>query len=371
MVVVVGNQIMYEVCARVSDYVGFRFSDTRAVCYMILFTVACLWNVLVDMVTTYYVAEQIMMELGFRTYKGQLLDEVPTFTERFETYAMQRTLAENTFSYAFPSTFLIPFLLEPFATVLGPLMMGIWIVGSHPELRGREAENWVAAAPIDLGRYADILLNMVLAILIFYFPGGYTHTLFIALGLSHLYIYVMDQYKVLRSVPSITVATMEIDWWAQALLAPCCGLILACLVFKGNCQDYGYCLEGASIFLSCTTAFFVHCIVHFLVHCHVVPLFGVAQPDEADDPCAHITFKHVSEVNPVSWFTTNPVHCLRSEYVYGHQPPCRFLFSGKEHLVESNPSIGCFFRGGKVASSEDFSRMGSFEAQNPADKGAA
>jgi len=115
----------------------------------------------------------------------------------------------------------------------------------------------------------------------------------------------------------------------------------------------------------------VHCIVHALLHFHVVPLFGTPQPDEADDPCAHITFKHVSEVNPVSWFTTNPVHCLRSEYVYGHQPPSRFLFSGKEHLIEANPSIGCFFRGGTVASSEDFSRMGSYEAQNPADKGAA
>jgi len=29
MVVVVGNNIMYEVCARVSDYVGFRFKDAR------------------------------------------------------------------------------------------------------------------------------------------------------------------------------------------------------------------------------------------------------------------------------------------------------------------------------------------------------
>jgi hypothetical protein len=375
MVVVVGNQIMYEVCARVSDYVGFRFSDTRAVCYMILFTVACLWNVCVDMVTTYYVAEQIMMELGFRTYHGKLLTEVPTFTSRFETYAMQRTLAENTYSYAFPSTFLIPFLLEPVATVLGPLMMGVYIVGSHPEIRGREAENWVAAAPIDLGRYADILLNMVLAILIFYFPGGYTHTLFIALGLSHIYIFAMDQYKLLRSAPNITVATMEVDWWAQALLAPCCGLILSCLVFKANCQDYGYCLDGAPLILSCTSAFFVHCALHTVLQCYVVPLFGTPPLDEADDPCAHITFKDVSEVNPVSWFTTNPVHCLRSEHIYGHQPPCRFLISGKEHLIDANPSIGCFFRGGKVASSEDFrkirSEMSFEEEEKKEDKSAA
>jgi len=359
MVVCIGNQIMYEVCARVSEYVGYRFSDTKAVCYMMLFTVACLWNVCVDMVTTYYVAEQIMMELGFRTYHGLTLKEVPTFTERFETYAMQRTLAENTFGYAFPSTFLVPFLLEPFATVLVPLMLGVYIVGSHPEIRGREAEEWVAAIPIDLGRYADILLNMVLAILIFYFPGGYTHTLFIALGLSHVYIYAMDQYKVLRSVPSITVATMEVDWWAQALLAPCCGLILSCLVFKANCQDFGYCIEGPPLVLSCTSAFIAHCILHVAVQTYVVPIFGKPPPDEADDPCAQVTFKDIAQANPQSWFTTNPVHCLRSQHVYDHQPPCRFLFSGKEHLLEANPSIGCFYRGGKVATSEHFDRMRS------------
>ena len=38
MVVVAGNQIMYEVCARISDAVGFRFQDHREACYMILYT---------------------------------------------------------------------------------------------------------------------------------------------------------------------------------------------------------------------------------------------------------------------------------------------------------------------------------------------
>merc|ERR1719458_1202069 len=41
MIVVGGNACMYEVCARVSDYVGFKFQDSRETCYMILYTVAC------------------------------------------------------------------------------------------------------------------------------------------------------------------------------------------------------------------------------------------------------------------------------------------------------------------------------------------
>lgn len=28
---------------------------------------------------------------------------------------------------------------------------------------------------------------------------------------------------------------------AQVLLAPCCGLLAACLIFKGNCQGLGFC----------------------------------------------------------------------------------------------------------------------------------
>ena len=38
---------------------------------------------------------------------------------------------------------------------------------------GLSAEAYLAAFEFDLGRYADILLNVFLGILIFYFPGGH------------------------------------------------------------------------------------------------------------------------------------------------------------------------------------------------------
>jgi hypothetical protein len=40
--------------------------------------------------------------------------------------------------------------------------------------------------PMDSGRYADVLINITAAVLIFFLPGGYTLPLFIALALSHL-----------------------------------------------------------------------------------------------------------------------------------------------------------------------------------------
>ena len=47
------------------------------------------------------------MGLRMKTYDGTLLENLQSFSDRFESYAMQRTLANNLYAYAFPATFLI------------------------------------------------------------------------------------------------------------------------------------------------------------------------------------------------------------------------------------------------------------------------
>merc|ERR1719198_188325 len=142
---------------------------------MILYTVACLFNVFLDFFTTYFMALQISSELGFRTYHGRKIREIESFTKQFESYALQRILAENAFSYAFPSTFLVPFILEPVITIIAPLMLAEWVVRSHPEIVGHTADMLLTSFPMELGRYADIILNILLGAIFFYFPGGATH----------------------------------------------------------------------------------------------------------------------------------------------------------------------------------------------------
>merc|ERR1719410_2550724 len=111
MVVVAGNAIMYEVCARVSDFV-----------------------------LTYITAYKVIKGLEFRTYFGIPIEHVSSFVDRFESYAMQRMLAENSFSYLFPSTCLVPFFAEPIVTIYVPLKLGQIIVRCHPEIKGQEAD---------------------------------------------------------------------------------------------------------------------------------------------------------------------------------------------------------------------------------------
>lgn len=339
MVVCIGNVIMYAVCAMVSEMVRFRFGDDKEALYLIMYSISCTFNITMDLISTYFMSWSIMSGLGFRTYDGRRLGELNMFPEGFETYAMQRNLAESTFAYAWPSTFLIPFLIEPIATIAVPLYLGKLLVRSHRRVRGSDAEDVLAPPPMDLGRYGDILLNVIIFIFILYFPGGYTAKLGFFFVLAHVYIYAFDTYKVLRVIPHCTYASFVVDWWAQAMLAPCCGLILSILVFKGNNHEGGAQMGTVNTIVACTSAFVLHCIVHMLILIKIVPKFGIDKEDLDDD----VSYDKVAANCPKTWFNTNPVHCLRSKFVYKHNPPCIFSANGKAHLLEVNESIGCCY----------------------------
>jgi len=298
-----------------------------------------------------------MKGLGFRTYHGQNLEEVGHYTAQFETYAMQRMLAENTFAYSFPATFLIPFLIEPFITIYFPLKAGEFLTRTHPMITGRAAEEWLMAFEMDMGRYADLLLNCLLAIIIFFFPGGYTYTLFYAMVFSHVIIYAFDHWRVIQTIPTCCYASMDVDWWAQWMFAPCVGLILSCMVVKANCQGYGYCIQGATLVEASFGALVFHVVIHTLALKFLVPLLGVKE-DPEHDPHANKKFKEVNEELACSWFTANPVHCLRSKFVHKHEPHASFWVSGKEHLQNLNPDINCYFADDEAEAAAEDSGLG-------------
>mmetsp|Transcript_45030 Transcript_45030/g.96089 ORF Transcript_45030/g.96089 Transcript_45030/m.96089 type:complete len:1022 (-) Transcript_45030:216-3281(-) len=348
MLVVLGNALMYVACSEVADRVGFRYLDDREVCYMLLYSFACILNVVLDLACTYLVAYQMMVGSNMRTFDGRHLREVTSFTERFETYAMQRNLAQQLWMYSFPSTFLIPFLLEPLITIYVPYKVMSLIIRSHTEFKGPKAEGYLASTQMDLSRYADLLLNVMLVVLVFYFPGGYTIQMFLALAFSHLVIFAYDHCRVLRLIPKSEFASMKVDWWAQWFLCIPCGLLLSCACMKSNCEPGFHCWSGMELLCKCSAAFVCHVTLHTLVLLFVVPWFGLRE-----EPPSNESFKKCAQRIACSWFTSNPVHCLRSTYVYHHDPPCDFCVAGKEHLLRVNKAIGCYFSD-QVAEAEDF-----------------
>lgn len=155
----------------------------------------------------------------------------------------------------FPGCFLIPFILEPLFANWLPFHLNALLVRSHPEIRRENAEVAMQLPPMDMGRYADILLNVLLSMLMFFFPGGYVRRTLIAFLLCHMYIYVYDHYRVLRAVPAFHFSSNVIDNCAMKVFSVPCGLLLACLIFKANCRPGFPCAGGWALVLRLVGAF--------------------------------------------------------------------------------------------------------------------
>merc|ERR1719199_1217314 len=83
---------------------------------------------------------------------------------------------------------------------------------------------------------------------------------------------------------------------------------------------------------------------------YLVPRLGKECKDENEGQ----KYESVAENDAYSWFAVNPVHCLRSKLIHKHSPYCAFVSEGKEHLLEKNPAIGCYFQD-VAADLEDYS----------------
>ena len=118
-----------------------------------------------------------------------------------------------------PGSFPYPVHHQARIIIGGPLLVGQWMVRSHPEWVGRDGELWlVAFGFVYMGRYGVLLLNMLLGILIFYVLGGYTLLLIFGLAGPRAYIYVFDHLSVIKTIPKCVYFTLGVDWWAQRIL---------------------------------------------------------------------------------------------------------------------------------------------------------
>lgn len=333
---------MYFLCSYVTFNIRFWCQDTFELTYMVLYTFACVVNLLFDLVVTFHTTYTTMRSMQVYTFDGRSLETL-TFFELFVSYPMQRALGHQLFWYAFPCCFFMPFVLEPLFSNQLPLHLAKLVVRSNADFQGYRAEKALEFfCPMDLSRYADIMLNVCIATLILVFPGGYVFQTFAILCASHIYIYAYDHYRVLRSIPGLNLGSDIVDKCVNMLMAlPCC-ILLACLIFKIHCmpqynQVGRYSTVGA-ICLACIA----HVILHISLLVFVVPHFGRAHKRSES------SYAEAARRLPCSWFNANPVHCLRSVHIHQHKPPFLHYVRGKEHLLKANEAIGAYFDGSTV-----------------------
>jgi len=316
--------------------------------------------VLADMIVTGYLAYQAMVSLGVHTADGQLLGSLTKFQDIVESYPMQKTMGRLLFAYCFPGTFLAPFILEPLGTIFGPYYLGRFLLRNHREVQGREAEKSMAFfQPMNLGRYSDIILNLTCSVLVLFLPGGYVMPMFLALVLSHIFVFCMDHWRVLRAVPNFCYSRNTCDQFAMNWMALPCALTLTAAVFKGY-HIYAPELNGASLLCVCSWAFFGHIAIHVTIIRKIYCMKG-------DHAQSEMTYDQVAQFEANTWFSVNPIHCLRSKYIWGHQPSQVYHIVGKEHLQRANPAIHSYFED-KEAQEADEARLEAIIKKTPSGK---
>jgi len=329
------------VCSLVTERVGFLWRGDQQAAYMCTYILACLLNVVLDVSFTGWRAYLNMVVHGTHASDGRLVEDLDTMEEIFKSYPMQHEMGKTIFFYGFPCCFLAPFILEPFFAILVPFHLMAELVRVRPEIRGRRAEAALKImAPMDLGRYADIHVNIIIAVLTLYFPSGFTAPTFAALTFSHVYIYCYDHYRVLRCVPAFCFSKRVVDDWSNLLMITPCALLLACLVFKGNCaQGFPTCTRGSfDLFLRCLGAWLSHAALHLILLIWFVPWLGRTRHRPSQS-----SYKQLASTSPATWFSLNPVHCLRSCYIYQDQPCCSFYRPGKDHIMQKNTRRGSYY----------------------------
>jgi len=144
------------------------------------------------------------------------------------------------------------------------------------------------------------------------------------------------------------------------MMALPCGVLSMCLCFKAYAASHGegflddlstnfdgkvgFTPDRFNIIGFLLLAFCGHCIIHWMLLKYVV-LPRTDQKDEDEDFEGDLTYLQLASEKPANYFNTNPVNCLRSKYVYKHNPPCIFYKIGKEHLIKENAEIGIHFQG--------------------------
>lgn len=211
----------------------------------------------------------------------------------------------------------------------------------------------MACGPMDLNRYGDIIINMVLCSLIFFLTSVNIWWLFAQLITSQVLIFAWDKYRFLRESQSTMFATNKMDICGQYLMVLPCMILAGALTFKLSTAPAS---QGArpeffsdkELWTKVGVAMAVHLVLHLLLLTLVVPFFV------RDPRPEKTTFEEAAKNIPCNWFNANLVHCLRSRFQYNHDPPHIYDMPGNAHLHRVNRNIHAYYEARHFAKEKGF-----------------
>jgi len=323
---VVGSQIGLFVASSIAaKKAQYRYEADVQTMYTLYYNSALVLNLALDIVLQAYLSYIQMVGVGAHTAGGKLLGSLTRFQEIFESYPMQKSVGRLLFKYCWPCTFFVPFLAEPFVAQWLPQHIGRLLIGADPRIKGLSAVKALELSEMEQGRYADVIFNVILVSFIPFIAPAYMHMTFMALIISHVYLYCYDHVKVLRYVVSFDCSSPDVHNLGMKLFSIPLSILAGALVFKANQltggEDLGAgVLKDEVLVAAIAGAMALHVILHLALLKAVASKFST----EVDRSESTATYEDTAKLFPATYFSVNPIHCLRSKYGINQKEEVQF-----------------------------------------------
>lgn len=329
--VTVGNQVVYAACGVIAANTRFTCRDDRDTFYTGLYTFAVLTNTVLDLWLVSIMARGWKADAALDPHA---LVRVPS---------MQHAVFVQLALYLWPGCLLVPFVLEPLVLNVCPYFVAKWLVRSRPSCSKLEAEECLAPPPFDLVRYGDNLINIVMVCCFAFLTSLKLWWVFLVLSVSLLFIYFWDSYRFKRGTSRTHFATNDLDVLSNYIMAIPCALLAGGFIFKvaggqGMVREWDrhtFLEEHPEIWAQVGAGIFGHLVVHWMLLFFIVPRW-VTRSSRQDGAKDKVPYEQTAARICCNWFNSNPVHCIRSHYLYQHEPSHVFYQPGRDYLHRRN-----------------------------------
>jgi hypothetical protein len=325
VLVVGGNVSVYTVCDLTADWCMMDTLDERNSVYVLTYTLACFVNMILDLgivVLTIYAG---LCFKKVRDEDGGLVSEMGTWEDVMESFPMQVAIGKELFNYNVFGCFLVPFFAEPIATIGAPYFLGSLYIKKFPVSFKDAVQGFLTPMPMDLGRYADHLMNHMLAIMSLFVASGHVLKTFMGLFASFQFCYWYDRIRVTKFAEHFNYPTEVTDSFAQAMLSlptALCGMVFTYQLRHLGMFGLGENWTGILLFTALVT--------HITIHLQALQIVRGYADDAAQEleHCVKLPYEQVAQEEPNDWFVGNKVHCLREKYVLKMKEPTLMLAPG-------------------------------------------
>jgi len=319
----VGNAFIGYIVSYLAAFYGFRRSGHYWQWYLRLIVPCLFINTLSDLYVTY------------RNSVAILNPELSGSKNFLVTFGL-RSIENDMFALLFPGYALVPYIGEPFCTVLVPFLVGTWRMKQDPRITPEYAERILEPGEVDIVNppYGDLIVSSSTFLVTFLAPGRQHYKIFGAYLIFAVFLYCQNRYRILRWQSMTYFGTNDLHVTETYLWGLPLGILAA--AFAARFGSTAEMTVGLGV-----GAFVLHNVFHYIfARCYLF-----RQP-VVDRQSTAFSYSHaLSRCNVVlaNYRNTNPIEVLKSQYLpvevrsspetpTPENAPLTFYKWGKTHL---------------------------------------